>query len=207
MRGLTMIERFATHDHKERNWLNTVSLSIVAVVALAAALIYTRMVMIPFVVALFIVALVSPIEDFQVKWLRLPRIIAILITLLVVMAVLALVFLLIAQAITTIVSTAGEYSASFENMANKIIATVEYIYPKEEPKPVAAPNDAGPLPPTTPNSIQPPLPEKSGPLVLYPLIEESQGTATLEAKPSIVPVVKDATSPTNPIARRPSKRG
>ena len=101
-----------------------------AVVALAAALIYTRVVMIPFVVALFIVALVSPIEDFQVKWLRLPRIIAIVVTLLVVMAVIALVFLLIAQAITTIVSTAGEYSASFENMANKIIETIEYIYPE-----------------------------------------------------------------------------
>ncbi len=201
-----MIERSAIHDHKERNWLNTVALSIIAVVALAAALIYTRIVMIPFVVALFIVALVSPIEDFQVKWLRLPRIIAILVTLLVVMAITALVFLLIAQAITTIVSTAGEYSDSFEYMANKAIETIEYIYPKEEPepKPVVAPNDAGPLPPATPNKPEP-VPEKSGPLVLYPLIEEAQGGATLEAKPSTAEpssattsTVKDTNEPNDP---------
>ncbi|MGE5294889.1 MAG: AI-2E family transporter [Solirubrobacterales bacterium] len=205
-----MIERSATHDHKERNWLNTAALAVIAVVALAAALIYTRMVMIPFVVALFIVALVSPIEDFQVKWLRLPRIIAIIVTLLVVMAVLALVFLLIAQAITTIVSTAGEYSANFESMANKIIATVEYIYPKEEPKPVTTPNDAVPLPgpasvtvPAAPVATPQSPPEKPGPLVLYPMIEEAQGASTLEAKPEAktpaAPLtVKDINEPNEP---------
>lgn len=200
-----MIERSAMHDHKERSWLNTVALSIIAVVALAAALIYTRVVMIPFVVALFIVALVSPIEDFQVKWLRLPRIIAIVVTLLVVMAITALVFLLIAQAITTIVSTAGEYSDSFEYMANKTIETIEYIYPKEEPEPVVAPNDAGPLPPVAPNKPPEPAPEKSGPLVLYPFLEEAQGTATIEAKPStaeplsVTPLtMTDANEPNEP---------
>jgi AI-2 transport protein TqsA len=185
------------HDHKEQNWLNTASLSVVAVVALAAALIYTRVVMIPFVVALFIVALVSPIEDFQVKWLRLPRFIAIVITLLVVMAVLALVFLLIAQAITTIVSTAGEYSASFENMANKLIETVEYIYPKEQPQPVAAPNDAGPLPTAgspAPNVVEP-VPVKPGPLVLYPMVDEADRTATLEATPSTAPAPEEVNEP------------
>ena len=40
-------------EHKEQNWLITASLVILAVVALATALIYTRAVMIPFVVALF----------------------------------------------------------------------------------------------------------------------------------------------------------
>jgi len=191
------------HDHREQNWLNTVSLGVIAVVALAAALIYTRVVMIPFVVALFIVALVSPVEDFQVKWLRLPRFIAILITLIVVMAVLGLVFLLIAQAITTIVSTAGEYSASFENMANKAIETVEYFYPKEEPQPVVTPNNAGPLPqpqsPTTPNSVGAvPIPTKPGPLVLYPMVDEADKTATLEAKPSIALAGRDSNEPNEP---------
>jgi AI-2 transport protein TqsA len=207
-----MIERSAIHDHKERSWLNTVALSIIAVVALASALIYTRVVMIPFVVALFIVALVSPIEDFQVKWLRLPRIVAILVTLFVVMAITALVFLLIAQAITTIVSTAGEYSDSFEYMANKTIETIEYLYPKEEPQtpPIAAPNDAGPR--STPSPAMPAapnkpevVPEKSGPLVLYPFLEEAQGAATLETKPSTeepptaaAPRLKDANEPNEP---------
>lgn len=188
------------YEHREQNWLNTVSLSIVAVVALAAALVYTRVIMIPFVVALFIVALVSPIEDFQVKWLRLPRVIAIVITLLVVMAVLALVFLLIAQAITAIVSTAGEYSASFENMANRIIETIEYIYPKEEePQPAVSPNDTGPLPPATPNTVEP-VREKSGPLELYPMVEEAGKTATLEVNPPSILPAADLNEPNTPAA-------
>lgn len=191
------------YEQKEQNWLITVSLAIVAVVAAAAALIYTRAVMIPFVVALFIVALVSPIEDFQVKWLRLPRVIAIIVTLLVVMAVIALVFLLIAQAITTIVSTAGEYSASFEYMANKLIMTIEYMYPKEEPPPTAAPNDIGPLPPAAPNNLAP-VPEKTGPLVLYPQVEEVDQTATLDVRS---PVSLPTVDPNDPNAARVLEEG
>jgi len=191
------------YAQKEQNWLITVSLAIVAVVAAAMALIYTRAVMIPFVVALFIVALVSPIEDFQVKWLRLPRVVAIVVTLLVVLAVIALVFLLIAQAITTIVSTAGEYTASFEYMANKLIATIEYIYPKEEElQPTAAPNDAGPLPPATPNNTSP-VPDRSAPLVIYPDVEEADRPATLEVKPPGFPTV----DPNDPNAARAIEKG
>ncbi len=131
-------------EHKEQNWLITASLVILAVVALATALIYTRAVMIPFVVALFIVALVSPVEDFQVKRLRLPRIFAVIVTLLVVLSVISLVFVFVYQATQTIVSTAGDYSASFAYMANKLLESVEYVYrvDEEEPVPPVAPNDA-----------------------------------------------------------------
>lgn len=181
-------------EHKEQNWLITVSLVVLAAVALATALIYTRAVMVPFVVALFIVALVSPIEDFQVKWLRLPRIISILLTLLVVIAVIALVFFMIAQATTTIVSTAGQYSASFEYMANKIIETVEFMYPKEEPPPpVTAPNDTGSVP-AAPNNVAP-VREEPGPLVLYPVVAEAETTATLEVNPPSTPGAAEPNGP------------
>ncbi len=133
-------------EHKEQNWLITASLVILAVVALATALIYTRAVMIPFVVALFIVALVSPVEDFQVKRLRLPRTVAVIVTLLVVLSVISLVFVFVYQATQTIVSTAGDYSASFAYMANKLLESVEYIYREEVPALPAAPNDTGPAP-------------------------------------------------------------
>ena len=115
-------------ERQEQTWLTTASLVILAAVALATTLIYTRAVMIPFVVALFIVALVSPVEDFLVKRLRLPRIIGILATFLVVMAVIVLVFLLVAQATTIIVLTAGEYSASFAYMADKILEVLPSRY-------------------------------------------------------------------------------
>ena len=135
-------------EHKEQSWLMAVSLVILAVVALATALIYTRAVMIPFVVAVFIVALVSPVEDFQVKRLKLPRIFAVIVTLLVVLSVISLVFVFVYQATQTIVSTAGDYSASFAYMANKLLESVEYIYrvDEEEPVPPVAPNDARAVP-------------------------------------------------------------
>ncbi len=194
------------HEHKEQSWLNTVSLAIIAVVALAAALIYTRVVMIPFVVALFIVALVSPIEDFQVKWLRLPRAIAIVVTLLVVIAVIALVFLLIAQATTIIVSTAGEYSARFAYMADKILEPIEYIYRKEEPQPPTAPNDTTSKPAVAPNDVASPAPAAppevkpaptpTGPLELFPVVDGSGSATTLEVRP-----------PTEPPSRGPNDTG
>jgi AI-2 transport protein TqsA len=184
------------HEHKEQNWLITVSLAIIAVVAAAAALLYTRVVMVPFVVALFIVALVSPVEDFQVKCLRLPRAIAIVVTLLVVVAVIAMVFLLVAQATTIIVSTAGEYSAKFAYMADKMLEPIEYIYQKEEPpappaapndtgsKPAVAPNDVGLLLPQAPQESKPvPVPTPTGPVELFPVVDGTGRATTLEVRP------------------------
>jgi AI-2 transport protein TqsA len=129
-------------EHREQSWLITVSLVILAVVALAIVLIYTRAIMIPFVVSLFIVALVSPVEDFQIKKLHLPRSMAVIVTLLVVLAVIAVVFVFVYQAIYTIVSTAGDYSASFAYMANRVLEPVEYFYREDELGEPAAPNDA-----------------------------------------------------------------
>ena len=161
-------------EQREQTWLTTASLVILATVALATALIYTRAIMIPFVVALFIVALVSPVEDFQVKWLRLPRVIAILVTLLVVVAVTVLVFLLIAQATTIIVSTAGEYSASFAYMADKILEPIEYFYRQEEPQSPAAPNAVGP-------AVA--VPAEPEPFVLFPIIGDVNEEGGLGMRP------------------------
>lgn len=129
------------HERKEQNYLTTVSLAILAFVALAFALVYTRAVMIPFVLALFIVALVSPVQDFQVKRLRFPRIIAALLTLLVVLVIVALVSLLVTYTIQTVVSTARDYSDSMGYVVNKVLKPLELIYwEEEEPlKPQAAP--------------------------------------------------------------------
>jgi AI-2 transport protein TqsA len=165
---------------KEQSWLITVSLAIVAVVAVAVVLIYTRAIMIPFVVALFIVALVSPIQDFQIKRLRLPRIIAVVVTLFVVLFVISLVFLLIAEATTTIVSTAGEYSARFADLANRALESIEFVYREETPPAPASatPNDVAGAPPPAK-----PVPTPSGPLELYPVIESPEEAPVLVAEP------------------------
>jgi len=102
----------------EGMWLNTGSLMIIAVVALAVALIYTRGIMIPFVVSVFIVSFVSPILDYQVIRLRLPRPIAVAVTLFVVLIMIVILCLLIVQATQTIVATIGSYSESFAKLAD-----------------------------------------------------------------------------------------
>src|SRR5580658_592880 len=86
------------------------SLMILATVALAVALFYTRDVMIPFVLAIFITTMVSPLVDFLVLRWRLRDWLAIVIALIVVLAVLTLLSLALIAAVQTIVHTAGEYS-------------------------------------------------------------------------------------------------
>jgi hypothetical protein len=61
---MDMKEHYMTNKGRsEAVWLRTASLVILAVVALGFALTYTRAVMVPFVLALFIVSIVSPILD------------------------------------------------------------------------------------------------------------------------------------------------
>lgn len=170
----------------EQNWLITISLVILAVVALAGALIYTRTIMIPFVVALFIVALVSPVEDFQVRRLRLPRVIAIIVTLLVVLSVIALVSLFVAQAIRTIAYTAADYSAGFANMAEKLLTPLEYVYQLKEPSPQTGPGIPTVKPPATPNDV-PPVESKPEAFELFPLVKDADKPAVLDVRPRTSP--------------------
>ena len=183
------------HERKEQTYLTTVSLVILAFVALAVALVYTRAVMIPFVLALFIVAMVSPIEDVLVKILRIPRIIAIVVTLLAVIAIIALVFVLIAHAATTIVATGWEYSEGFAYMANKALEPIEYLY-QREPEPVAppaAPNDTGIASPE-PNKVE----SEPQTLVLFPVIADDGERTTVEMRPFVEEPPLDANTPSDP---------
>jgi AI-2 transport protein TqsA len=174
------------HEHKEQNWLITISLLILAVVALAGALIYTRAVMVPFVVALFIVALVSPIEDFQVRWLRLPRVIAILVTLLVVLSVIALVSLFVAQAIRTIAYKAGEYSAGFDSLADRLLKPLQYVYKLEAPPKLVVPETPKPKPSAMPNGVGP-VESKPEALELFPVVKDADKPAVLGVRPQPSP--------------------
>jgi len=98
---------------------------VLAVVALAVALIYTRTIMIPFVLAIFIVSLVSPILDFQVIRLKFPRPIAVTVTFLIVVIIIAILCFLIVDAIQTVVATAGRYSDSFADLAGQVISKIK----------------------------------------------------------------------------------
>lgn len=109
----------------EKPWMVTGSLIILAAVALAAALVYTRTVMIPFVLAIFIVSLVSPVLDFQVIGLKFPRSVAATVTFLLVIVIIALLCLLVTVAVQTIIATAGQYSDNFANLAREALSRME----------------------------------------------------------------------------------
>ncbi len=106
----------------EQIWLVVGSLMILATIALAAALIYTRDVMVPFILAIFVTTTVSPLVDFLVTRWRFPSWIAILTTLLLVLAALALLGVLLILAVQTMVYAAGEYSEQVVVLAERFFA-------------------------------------------------------------------------------------
>jgi AI-2 transport protein TqsA len=129
------------------------------------------------------VALVSPIEDFQVKRLRLPRVIAIIVTLLVVLSVIALVSLFVAQAIRTIAYTAADYSTSFANMAEKLLRPLEYVYRLPESPPlVVAETPKPPLTAAVPNDLGPVI-SKPEVVELFPVVKDADRPGLLDVRP------------------------
>ncbi len=106
----------------EQVWLAVGSLMILATVALAFALVYTRDVTIPFVLAIFVTIAVAPVVDFQVRHWRLPNWFAVLTTLLLVLAILSLIGVVLIVAVQTMVRVAGEYSEQVVNMAERTLA-------------------------------------------------------------------------------------
>jgi AI-2 transport protein TqsA len=106
----------------EQVWLVVGSLMILATVALATALVYTRDVMVPFVLAIFITAVMAPVFDFQVVRWRIPRWIAVLTTLLLVLAMLALMGVVLIVAVQTMVQVASDYSAQVVKLIERLFA-------------------------------------------------------------------------------------
>ncbi len=84
-----------TESRGDYSLLTTVSMMVLATVAIAGALYYTRPVMVPFVLAIFISYLVSPVVDFLRVQLRLPKIAAVAIALLVAAGLFTLLGLLV----------------------------------------------------------------------------------------------------------------
>ena len=81
--------------------------------------------MIPFVLAIFITAAVAPLVDFQVTRWRFPNWIAVLTTLLLVLAVLTLLGVVLIVAVQTMVHAASEYSKQVVALTERAIRLVE----------------------------------------------------------------------------------
>jgi AI-2 transport protein TqsA len=115
----------ATALKEEQSWLTTASLMVLAAVALAAALAYTRIVMVPFVLAVFIFFLVTPLTDFLILKLRFPRWLAVLASLLVVAGMLGLLGLLITTSARGLGDSADIYREKLVGFATRIFAVLD----------------------------------------------------------------------------------
>lgn len=96
--------------------VQTVCLFILATVAVAVALFWLQSVMVPFVLSLFIALGLQPLIDFQTTRLRMPRWLAIVLTLLVAIAILTLVGILITVSATTLTANAASYQAQVRGL-------------------------------------------------------------------------------------------
>jgi AI-2 transport protein TqsA len=106
------------HEQYERR-IQTVCLFILSVVAVTAALYWLKPVLIPFVLAVFLVIGLSVLVDAQKRYLRIPRVPAIFIALVVTLVVLAGLAALVSQSVTQLTDNADLYGQRVVELADK----------------------------------------------------------------------------------------
>ncbi len=97
----------------------TVCLIILAIVASGAALYWLKPVIVPFILAIFFTLCLTPIIDLQIKYLKLPRWLAIVTTLLVGIGVLTLIGLMFSSSASEISERSDVYQAEIEQLIAK----------------------------------------------------------------------------------------
>lgn len=100
----------------EQAKVSTAALAILAAVAVAGVLFVTKSVMVPFVLAIFIASIVSPIVDLQVLRFHWPHAIAVLVALLFVLVVVVFFSLVMAYAGQQVISAAGSYMENTDQL-------------------------------------------------------------------------------------------
>jgi len=104
-------------------------LMIIAAAVLVAALYFTRSVMIPFVISIFIVSMVSPIVDYQVIKLKFSHSVAVTVALLVVTTAIVALCLFVVGAMQGLGVTAMEYGDSVEGLGENAAGVSEKLGP------------------------------------------------------------------------------
>ncbi len=105
---------------EEQVWLVTGSLLVIAAVATGVALVYTRALTMPFVLAIFISYLVAPLLDVLEQRLRFPRWLAVAVGFLAVVALTSAIGWLIAGAVSQILDAADQYRESLRELARDV---------------------------------------------------------------------------------------
>lgn len=103
----------------------TASVVVLATVATAAALAYTRPVMVPFVLALFLSYLVAPVVNFLQDRLKVPRVLSVVIALLIAVGLLTLLALLIITSTRGLMASADIYRDRLEVIAERVFSPLD----------------------------------------------------------------------------------
>lgn len=92
-----------------RDDLNHIALLLLAAVAFTVVLIYTRPIMVPFVISLFVFLSISPLVRWMSQRIRLPRMLAVVATFLLFLAVATGVVLLVVSSLEDFIAGADQY--------------------------------------------------------------------------------------------------
>jgi len=112
---------------EEQNKIMTWSQFVLAIVAVGFVLYYTRAVLIPFVLAVFVASLASPLLDFQIVRWRLPRWLAVTIAMLIVLAVIVVFCLMLTVAFQTVLATVEQYSDDVTDLSDRLFGRLEKL--------------------------------------------------------------------------------
>lgn len=111
------------NEHYTEQRIQTVCLIVLATIGLVICLRWLKPVVVPFVWAIFFSILLGPLVTFLSTRLRLPRSVALVVTLLVVFAGVMFVGAVIAGSIRDFASTANQYTETVERLLKKVAAT------------------------------------------------------------------------------------
>jgi len=100
--------------------IRTVCMLLITTVVVGAALYWLRPVMIPFVLSVFFALALSPVVDFQVNRLRMPRGLAVLGAFVIALVILSLLGYLITSSAVKLAANSGEYQAQFTLLVQRI---------------------------------------------------------------------------------------
>jgi AI-2 transport protein TqsA len=100
--------------------IRTICLLLITTVIVGAALRWLSPVMIPFVLSVFLALALSPLVDFQVDRLKMPRGLAVFGAFVLALVILGLFGYLITSAAVKVAANAGEYQAQFSMMVQRV---------------------------------------------------------------------------------------
>jgi len=114
-------------QEKETNQFISISLLIIAIVAVAFALYFTRAIMIPFVLALFVRILIDPIIEFQINNLKIHRLIAIIVAIFLIIGLFMIIIPIIIDSVAIFLASASDYNYKVLFLIDTIISKLQTL--------------------------------------------------------------------------------